>query len=500
MEEKTYYKGLAFVVGMDEFDHVEGLDNAVYDARSIENKLMALHFNVISCYNVSLDKFIDKLEDFKNELSKYNVGVFYFAGHGIEVSNTNYLIFRDTPFEPHKPEKTIAHAYKLQRLIQIMHDTSCKMNVLIIDACRNNPFAGMRGLPSITLAPIFAPKGTIIAYSTSPGETACDGGLGKNSVYTGALLKHMDEEGLEIEQFFKKVRTTVSGLTSGGQTSWEHTSLIGSFSFNSGRMVQTMDLGYRIDAISDSEWDDAITNEIVSLFKAYNWDKQKSATDKFLSLNGLNKDQLFVIGRNLLQAADGDSFYCQDFLKDSDNLAEYTDGNQNHLLNGILFEIYFDNNGNFRYNQFKHKMLPLLMNYKNFEKLKCSFDFIEKTLLPYKDNMLFIPSQNPLKVSFTMSLHVEDIGSKLWRGYSRLSLVADSLSSNGVDLLTDDDNEAFSEFKWKDFYTNINSLKEKLSELYAIPEKYLDVITNEVEGADVECIYFEHKLKRLIKP
>ena len=131
---------------------------------------------------------------------------------------------RDTPIGEYA-ETTIRYSVDLQKCIKGLHETKCKMIIVIIDACRNNPFEGKeRGWGSVNLAPLFAPKGTLIAYSTSPGEKADDFGMDGHSVYTGALLKHLKEEGLEIETFFKKVRSTVDAMTNGKKTSWEHTS------------------------------------------------------------------------------------------------------------------------------------------------------------------------------------------------------------------------------------------------------------------------------------
>src|SRR5208283_746218 len=125
-------------------------------------------------------------------------------------------------------------------------------NIIILDACRNNPYerawhraSGVRGL-----APIYAPKGTLIAFATSPGQVASDG-RGRNGAYTEALLRHIDTPDSSIEEMFKRVRNTLNAMTKQKQTSWEHTSLSGEFFFN-------LSLGTRIDEYSDSALRDGL--------------------------------------------------------------------------------------------------------------------------------------------------------------------------------------------------------------------------------------------------
>lgn len=122
-------------------------------------------------------------------------------------------------------------------------------------------------------------KGTLIAYSTSPGERASDFGMDGHSVYTGALLKHLKEEGLEIETFFKKVRSTVDAMSGGRKTSWEHTSLIGSFCFNTGKLIHVDDIDYMMWAIHDDEVENQLlqTMSIIKGLRSYNYDKQNDA-------------------------------------------------------------------------------------------------------------------------------------------------------------------------------------------------------------------------------
>lgn len=118
----------------------------------------------------------------------------------------NYLAPVDSEFKSESQMKY--HAYPLNLIMDHMEKSNALIKILILDACRDNPFQKTRGIQS-GLAPVYAPKGTILAFSTSPGERAKDGGAGRNSLYTGALLTHIDDENIQIEEFFKRVRTTV---------------------------------------------------------------------------------------------------------------------------------------------------------------------------------------------------------------------------------------------------------------------------------------------------
>ena len=252
-----YYRGKALVIGNDHYDQMKpDLNNAVNDAKSIHEALQGLGFMMMPlAIDITTDKFDSMFNDFLGELSKYDVAVLYYAGHGIEVEGKNYLVMTEARVGE-LAKTTTRRSVDLQECLSLMHKTDCKMVIMIIDACRNNPFEGKeRGWGSVNLAPIFAPKGTLIAYSTSPGETASDFGMDGHSVYTGALLKHLQEEGLEVETFFKKVRSTVNAMTKGKKTSWEHTSLIGTFCFNSGKMIQVDELGYQLSSVRDSDFD-----------------------------------------------------------------------------------------------------------------------------------------------------------------------------------------------------------------------------------------------------
>lgn len=497
MAEKKYYRGKALVVGNDHYDQVKpDLDNAVNDAKGIFEAFRELGFMMMpEAYDVDIDGFDAMFEDFKSDLGKYEVGVLYYSGHGIEIDGKNYLIMKNTPIGE-RAQSTIRYSVDLQDCIHQLHATKCKMIVVIIDACRNNPFEGKeRGWGSVNLAPLFAPKGTLIAYSTSPGEKADDFGMDGHSVYTGALLKHLKEEGLEIETFFKKVRSTVDTMTGGKKTSWEHTSLIGSFSFNSGKMVHVEDIGYDDSVLRDGQFDqhEKTIGHIIRQLKTYNWYKQNDGVDEFRNMNpkNLDKNQLFVIGRNLLQAAVGGSHSAKNVVVDSDVLAEYTLGGENHLLNGILFEVYFNHEGQFRYKNFKIGLLNELMQHAGVEQLKSSFAFIYEILKGFAQFLIFIPSPEPSRVAINIKLNREEV-TPFWCEPTEMHVVK-TISFDGNDLLADDDDSNVFPFSKEDEIRE-DALANLLCEGYGIPSTYLDMIYN--EKPEKHIMWLNRKFRR----
>ena len=480
--KQMYHRGKVLVVGNDHYDQVKpDLDNAVNDAKSIYEAFKDLGFMMMpEAYNIDMDSFDKLFEEFKSELGQYEVGILYFSGHGIEINGKNYLIMRNTPIGEHE-KTTIRYSVDLQEYIRELHETKCKMIIVIIDACRNNPFEGKeRGWGSVNLAPLFAPKGTLIAYSTSPGEKADDFGMDGHSVYTGALLKHLTEEGLEIETFFKKVRSTVDTMTGGKKTSWEHTSLIGTFSFNSGKMVHVDDVDYNSMVLKDAQYTmtDKVIAPIIKELKSYNRYKQNDGVALFKKItpNKLDKNQLFIIGRNLLQAAVGGSYDAKDAITDYNLLEKYSIEGKNHLLNGILFEIYFNKNGQFRYKNFKITFLNELLQHTYIKSLKSSFVFIHKLLQNFSQFLIFIPSPEPTKVSINVKLNKEMVAST-WTDSMEMSVIK-NISFDGHNLLAADDDSNVFPFT-KEQKIQEESLESMLCEGYGIPSSYLNLIYNE---------------------
>jgi len=226
--------------------------------------------------------------------------------------------------------------------------------------CKNNTYSIGRGIATTNLAHVFALQGTLIAYSTSPGETDKDGGMGNNSIYTGALLQHMKKKGLQIEEFFKQVRTTVCILTGGKQTSWEHTSLIGKFCFNDGMLIHSFSVGYPDEAIKYDNW--PVDSRISQLKEDFFWgsfDKQRSDLRKIKQLNPkkYTREEIFLLGRLVMWAAFENCFDCQSYVENANKIADFYTGTENPFFDGMLFEMYFNHEGIFEYGDEKLTIL-----------------------------------------------------------------------------------------------------------------------------------------------
>ncbi len=226
----TSQKRIALIIGNGDYQHGGYLRNPLNDAEDMSSVLGKLGFEVILVKNADIVELKSVIDDFGLKLSKYDVGLFYYAGHGIQTKGFNYFIPVDAQL---KTEAQVEfNCVRTDRLLSLMEAASNSTNIIILDACRNNPFerSWSRSVNGSGLAFMDAPSGSLIAYATSPGKTASDG-YGRNGLYTSALLHHITEPNIGIELMFKKVRETVSEKSVKAQIPWESTSLLGNFYF-----------------------------------------------------------------------------------------------------------------------------------------------------------------------------------------------------------------------------------------------------------------------------
>lgn len=228
---KQVERRLAIVIGCSDYEYAGKLANPLHDAEEVKKNLEELGFDVMHLTNPTLKELKISIDDFGMELEKYNVGLFYFAGHGVQVKGLNYLI----PIEANlKNERTVEYdCVRVDRVLSHMEAAKNEINLMILDACRNNPFERSwgRDLSQRGLAVMEAPKGSLIAYSTSPGKTASDG-EGSNGLYTGVLIGEIKSVNTSITQMFQKVRKIVMERSRDEQIPWESTSLTADFYFN----------------------------------------------------------------------------------------------------------------------------------------------------------------------------------------------------------------------------------------------------------------------------
>jgi formylglycine-generating enzyme required for sulfatase activity len=218
---------VALVIGNSSYESTP-LRNPVNDARAIGKALGDLGFEVIQRENIDQKEMKKEIQLFGQRLLKGGVGLFYFAGHGMQVNGRNYLIPVGSSIEH---EKQVEYeAVDMGSVLTEMEYARNRLNIVILDACRDNPFARSFRSSSFGLASVNAPSGTLIAYATAPGSVANDG-AGDNGLYTGELIKTILVPGLRIEDVFKQVRSAVRETTQGKQVPWESSSLEGDFYF-----------------------------------------------------------------------------------------------------------------------------------------------------------------------------------------------------------------------------------------------------------------------------
>lgn len=204
------------------------LRNPVNDARAMAAKLRALGFDVTEKENVDGLDLKVAIDTFGDRLKAGGVGLFYYSGHGAQFRGQNYLI----PVDARLTNAVYAEnsSVPAQQVLDDMARAGNTLNIVILDACRNDPFpSATKGLTR-GLARMEAARGTLIAYATSPGETASDGS-GRHSPYTAALLQHLSDPGVPVEQVFKRVAREVDHETTSEQTPWYTSSVLGDFYF-----------------------------------------------------------------------------------------------------------------------------------------------------------------------------------------------------------------------------------------------------------------------------
>jgi uncharacterized caspase-like protein len=226
-------KRIALVVGNSAYKNVTPLDNPRNDARLLADTLRALGFSVVGGgAQLDLDKtqFDQAIQSFSDQIQGADVGLFYYAGHGVQVRGANYLV--PVTANPTRESDVDFQLVDTALVLRQMEGAGTKLNIVILDACRNNPFGG-RGLRATDggLAQMRAPEGTLISYATQPGSVARDGSNG-NSPYTEALAEAIRKPGQDIFQTFNTVGLAVKQATAGSQQPWVSSSPIaGNFYF-----------------------------------------------------------------------------------------------------------------------------------------------------------------------------------------------------------------------------------------------------------------------------
>ncbi len=260
-------KRIALIVGNSSYKTVP-LANPAKDARLMAKTLAFVGFEVTELIDADGPAMKKAVLEFGRALQgSDSVGVFYYAGHGVQVDGQNFLIPLKADIK--STQEVALTGINLNELLKTMARASSRLNIAILDACRDNPFAGNTRTLKRGLAPVRAPTGTFIAYATGPGDVAYDGD-GDNSPYTFALSKALPVADIPIEEVFRRTRREVLSVTEKKQTPWEHSSLTGEFFFNpiATRPENSKNLASRLPGIGRET-----IRELVA------WEKIKDAKD-----------------------------------------------------------------------------------------------------------------------------------------------------------------------------------------------------------------------------
>ena len=223
-------KRLALIIGNAIYEGSNKLANPVNDAGDMATALKNLGFDVLQFTNLDSKAMRQAINSFGEKLRDYQVGLFYYAGHGVQNNGVNYLVPIDA--QPESKNEIEYECIDANRILTKMEDAHTRTNIVVLDACRNNPLdrSWSRGGGDNGLATMDAPIGSVIAYATAPGKTAADGN-GRNGLYTASLLKALQTPNQTIIQLFQQVRADVIKQSNSKQLPWESTSLTGDFYF-----------------------------------------------------------------------------------------------------------------------------------------------------------------------------------------------------------------------------------------------------------------------------
>lgn len=229
-DEKRY----ALVIGNGNYPKEIGiLKNPVNDATDVATELRNSNFEVQLLTNATYVQLREAMRKFQEKLTNgprdQTVGLFYYAGHGVQYQDENYLVPIDAQVQ--FEDDITRMCFPVQRMVLAnMERTNSRMNIVILDACRNNPFPATSRSVGQGLGEMKRARGSFIAFATAPGSVASDGN-GRNGLYTQELLKALRKPGLSIEQVFKDVRMNVLRLSGDRQYTWDSSNIIGEFVF-----------------------------------------------------------------------------------------------------------------------------------------------------------------------------------------------------------------------------------------------------------------------------
>ena len=255
---------VALVIGNSNYKN-SPLKNPVNDSRDMAAKLRGMGFTVIERNNLLVKQIGSTLREFRSKLTPGSVALVYYAGHGLQIKGDNYFPTVDAEIsgEEDVPNQSLA----MRQIMDVLGDAKTRLNLVFLDACRDNPYSRSFRSASKGLSKENAPSGTLISFATRPGSVASDGD-GRNGLYTGALLQAMDNKNQPIEQVLKRVVSNVKAYSKNQQEPWMEGSIEGEFCF--GDCTSTVQVSVSDDrALWDSVKDSRDVNDLMAYVKKF---------------------------------------------------------------------------------------------------------------------------------------------------------------------------------------------------------------------------------------
>ncbi|MBR0162975.1 MAG: caspase family protein [Oscillospiraceae bacterium] len=384
----------ALCIGNNGYQILPRLACCICDATAISQSLTSLGFETILQTDLDRESMTNEIIEFAEKADQYDVILLYYAGHGFQADGDNILAPIDLNINA-RPAAIRMSAFPLSELMNQLNKYPEQTKIVILDACRET--LGYRGSFQY-FAPVSAPQGSVIAFSTSPGQSAKENDATGHGKYTEALLRYISLPRVPVETVFKKVRELLVSETGGTQIPWEHTSLIGDFYFNPDTIYDG--ITYTPEAKADGKFhfsQDSPIRSIVEGLKSYNWPTQEAAERKIsgLDYSDLSSNELFVLGRNIYQSACGNSYACQRFISRFANNSSIPQAAKLHILNGMAYEIYFDSENNLR-SDFKSDYYSPVISCLEQAQFYANREFLASFLCKVEQRPIYIPGQNEI--------------------------------------------------------------------------------------------------------
>jgi hypothetical protein len=299
--------------------------------------------------------------------------------------------------------------------------------------------------------------------------------MGKHSVFTGNLLKHLKDPNVPIEVIFKRVRASVHDQTNGKQTPWEHTSMIRDFYFRTTKISAATELMYESPSLRYEQFvptgriaDDVILGLLSNQFADQN---PAALKVKSLAFKALNPSEAFLLGRSFLSAAHYGSFEAIKIMSNITSwINDFEKSGENHFFNGLLFEIYFDGKGNIRKQYFKTTFLDLLFNLQINKHFQESFKFLNEQLQSYRGSLFYLPGDEKVvfDIDFKQHNYISTSQQSFYYEIRSIKIAGEQLfKSNRVD-----DDLGPSRIKMENFMAEISKYLVIPAEKVSIISKY----------------------------